>query len=107
MWVANSGSNNVSKIDTATNTVIATVGVGMNPRALAFDGVYMWVANHVSNNVSRIEVTCDVVISPKGVGHGPCALAFDGVYMWAAISSYVSKVAAFDFRYFPYFSNPL
>jgi YVTN family beta-propeller protein len=34
-YVANSFSNSVSVIDTASNTVVATVGVGMNPFEVA------------------------------------------------------------------------
>ena len=34
-YVTNSGSNNVSVIDTATNTVVATVPVGENPWGVA------------------------------------------------------------------------
>jgi YVTN family beta-propeller protein len=34
LYVANSASNNVSVIDTATNTVIATIPVGSHPVAL-------------------------------------------------------------------------
>ena len=35
VYVANGGSANVSVIDTATNTVLATVPVGTNPRSIA------------------------------------------------------------------------
>ena len=33
MWVTNSGTNNVSKINVTTNAVVATVGVGLFPFA--------------------------------------------------------------------------
>ena len=56
IWVANSGSNNVSKIDISTDTVVATVTVGNVPRDIAFDGSYIWVVNSGSNNVSKIKI---------------------------------------------------
>jgi YVTN family beta-propeller protein len=55
-YITNSGSNNVSVIDTATNTVIATVsveshpsGVGAWPAGVAVtpDGTKVYVANHM------------------------------------------------------------
>jgi YVTN family beta-propeller protein len=43
LFVANSGSNNVSVINTATNTVVATIPVGTNPNRLAVtpDGTHV------------------------------------------------------------------
>ena len=47
VYVTNYGSNTVSVIDTATNTVTATVTVGTNPRGVAVspDGKKVYVAN--------------------------------------------------------------
>jgi YVTN family beta-propeller protein len=47
VYVANSGSNTVSVIATASNTVTATVTVGSNPRGLAITaaGDLVYVAN--------------------------------------------------------------
>jgi YVTN family beta-propeller protein len=57
-YVANSGDNTVSVINTATNTVVATIPVGpagANPFGVAFtpDGTLAYVTNG-SNNVSVI-----------------------------------------------------
>src|SRR2546425_13328919 len=46
-YIPNSGSNNVSVIDTATVTVVATVGVGINP--IAF-GQFIGVAGGADAN---------------------------------------------------------
>ncbi|MBI1747662.1 MAG: hypothetical protein HYR55_13910 [Acidobacteria bacterium] len=53
VYVANSESNNVSVIDTATNRVIATVDVGSFPDGAAAspDGTRVYVSNMISNNV--------------------------------------------------------
>ena len=57
IWVANSGDGTVSKVNTLTNTVIATVTVGANPRGIAFDGSHIWVTNFGDNTVSKIAIT--------------------------------------------------
>src|SRR2546426_7102057 len=62
IWVANSTSNNVKKLNIATGAVLATTAVGTSPRAIAFDGVNgIWVANFGSNNVTRINAATGVV----------------------------------------------
>ena len=47
VYVTNAGSNNVSVVDTATNTVTATVPVGDGPGDVAVtpDGTKVYVAN--------------------------------------------------------------
>ena len=84
LWITNSGSNNVSKINPTTNTVIATVTVGTGPVAVAFDGTNIWVANNGSNNVSKINPTTNTVIATVFVGLGPAGLAYDGTNIWVS-----------------------
>jgi YVTN family beta-propeller protein len=56
-YVADTTSNGVSVIDTATQQVIKTVRVGIEPVSLAVrpDGNQVWVSNHVSDSVSVID----------------------------------------------------
>src|SRR5687767_7723555 len=56
-YVANAGSDNVSVIETSTNTVATTVTVGDGPIGVAIthDGAFAYVTNAGSNNVSVIE----------------------------------------------------
>ena len=51
------GPGNVSVIDTANNTITATVNVGGEPFGVAVspDGTKVYVTNEFSNNVSVIE----------------------------------------------------
>jgi YVTN family beta-propeller protein len=63
IWVANSGSGNVSKINVSTGTVVATVTVGTNPSGVAFDGTNIWVANNGSANVSKINAQTNGVFA--------------------------------------------
>jgi DNA-binding beta-propeller fold protein YncE len=43
----------VSRIDPATDTVTATVKVGVHPGGETFDGRDLWVANYGSADLSR------------------------------------------------------
>jgi len=70
--VANSGSNNVSVIDGSTDTVVASVGVGISPRGLGVNKItkIAYVANSglssppvPSNTVSVIEYEPSTVVS--------------------------------------------
>src|SRR5207248_5953943 len=60
---------NVQVIDTGTNTVVATVAVGSQPRAIAVtpNGLYAYVANFGSNSVTVIDLTTNSVVTvPDG-----------------------------------------
>jgi YVTN family beta-propeller protein len=73
--VANHASNTVSVIDTATNTMAATVAVGSGPKGVAVtpDGTRVYVANYYSYTVSVIDTAADVVTATVAVGSGPVA----------------------------------
>jgi YVTN family beta-propeller protein/cysteine-rich repeat protein len=63
-------------IDTATNTVAATVGVGNVPIGVAVtpDGAFAYVANAGSDTVSVIDTATNTVAATVGVGDLPLAL---------------------------------
>src|SRR4029077_9341679 len=86
LWVANSGSNNVTKLDPATGSVLHTTPVGTSPSALAFDGTRIWVANSGSNTVTRVNAATGTATGTFAVGTNPSALAFDGTNIWVANS---------------------
>src|SRR5580658_2561073 len=60
LYVTNASDNTVSVIDTATNTVVATIPVGNFPETLARTKVY--VANSASNKVSVIKTATNTVV---------------------------------------------
>src|SRR5436190_1852037 len=78
-YVANLNSNNVSVIDTATNTVVATVAVGSFPFGVAVDpaGSRAYVTNNNSNNVSVIDTATNTVVATVAVGSFPFGVAVD------------------------------
>ncbi|MFN2607087.1 MAG: beta-propeller fold lactonase family protein [Acidimicrobiales bacterium] len=76
-YVANANSNTVSVIDTATNTVVATVAVGSFPIAVAVNpaGTRAYVANANSNDVSVIDTATNTVVAIVAVPAGAFAVA--------------------------------
>ena len=77
VFVANTGVNNVSVIDAASNTVIDTVPVGVRPFQVEVspDGRRVYVSNQGSNSVSVIDVASHAVIATVAVGDAPWGLA--------------------------------
>src|SRR6202023_2400430 len=76
-YVTNASSSAVSVINTASNTVAATVGVGGRPVSVVItsDGTRAYVANSNSNSVSVINTATNTVIAPIPVGSYPQGLA--------------------------------
>jgi len=65
--------NTVSVIDTATNTVSATIPVGADPSGVAVtpDGSKVYVGNFGSNTVSVIDTATNTVSATIPVGSAP------------------------------------
>ena len=72
-YVVNGNSGTVSVIDTATNTVGATVTVGTAPYGVAItpDGTSAYVTNDGSNTVSVIDTATNTVSATVTVGTLP------------------------------------
>jgi YVTN family beta-propeller protein len=90
-YITNNGSNNVSVIDTASNTVTATVAVGPNPTGVAVHpaGTRVYVANQSSNTVSVIDTASNTVTATVAVGTFPTGVAVNP----AGTRVYVSNLA--------------
>ena len=54
MWVANTGSNSVTKFRVSDEAVLGTYPVGVNPCSIAYDGANIWVTNQLNDSVTRI-----------------------------------------------------
>src|SRR3979411_1346148 len=76
-YITNNGSNNVSVIDTASNTVTATVAVGPNPTGVAVHpaGPRAYVANQSTHTVSVINPASNTVPATVAVGIFPTGVA--------------------------------
>ncbi|PEQ55453.1 hypothetical protein CN469_28295 [Bacillus cereus] len=75
--MANQVDNNVSVIDTNSNTVVATVPVGNNPFGVAItpDGSFAYVTNFNIANVSVIDTSSNTVVTTVPVGISPFGVA--------------------------------
>jgi YVTN family beta-propeller protein len=76
-YITNQFANTVSVIDTARNTVTATIPVGTNPVGVAVspNGSTVYVTNYVSNTVSVIDAATAMVSATIPVGSGPLGVA--------------------------------
>ena len=89
LYVTNFSDNTVSVIDTATNTVVATVAVGNGPEGVAVtpDGTKVYVAN-TTGNVSVIHTATKTLVKTVPVGSEPGAGAVavtpDGTKVYVA-----------------------
>ena len=74
-YITNLVSNSISVIDTASNTVTATVAVGASPIGVAVNptGTRVYVANNLSATVSVIDTTSNTVTVSVAVGNNPSA----------------------------------
>jgi YVTN family beta-propeller protein len=89
-YVTSRSENTVSVIDTASNTVVATIAVGVFPGGVAFTpyGTHpserddrrqqplAYVTNEVDSTVSVINTGNNTVVSTIPVGQGPIGVAF-------------------------------
>jgi YVTN family beta-propeller protein len=83
VWVANRGDGTISRVDPATNRVIATIDVAANPTRLTTDAGAVWVATRES--LQRIDPATNQVVKtlPLRVGAGD-VLAADG-RLWVSL----------------------
>ncbi len=79
VYVADSGSSNVSVINGATNTIVGSVRVGSDPRGIAVDPSddYVYVANAGSGNVSVIAGVNDSIVGSVPGIDDPGGVSFD------------------------------
>ena len=87
-YVTNRVTNDVSVIDTSTNTVTATIAVGDLPLGVAFspDGTKAYVPNFIDNTVSVINTSDNTVAATIAVGNRPwdVAVSPDGTTAYVA-----------------------
>lgn len=78
----------VQVIDTATNTLVATVAVGRSPFGIAItpDGTRAYVVNVSDDSVSVIDTASNTVVATVGVGVFPTGVAItpDGARAYVA-----------------------
>ena len=55
VWVTNTDSQTVSRIDPTDRSVVQTIDVGSGPAGIAVGGGFVWVANSLDGTVSQID----------------------------------------------------
>lgn len=92
-YVTNTVANTVSVIDPATNSVIATVPVGSNPKGIAVtpNGGFVYVVNQLGNSVSVISAATNTVIATVPVGVFPTAIDITPNGAFAYVTSTASQ----------------
>ncbi len=76
-YIINEGDSSVSVINTATNTITATIRVGNNPEGVSVspNGRRVYVTNYTDNTVSVINAFTNTVIATIPVGSCPYGIA--------------------------------
>ncbi len=82
IWVANFGSDTVSRVDPATGASTA-FPVGDEPWGVAYDGTSIWVTNSNGSSVSRVDPATGAA-TPFATGTRPFGIAYDGTWIWIA-----------------------
>ena len=89
LYVPNASDNNVSVLDTATNSTLPpTIPVGSSPFAAGVraDQALVYVTNLISNNVSVIDTGTNSVVATVGVGVNPflAAVSPNGAFVYVS-----------------------
>src|SRR3989454_7550200 len=91
---ANAASKSFSVIDTASNTVVATVGVGSRPFGVAItpDRARVYVTNRASASVSVIDTASNTVVATIAGGISGVAITPDGTRAYVSGLNSVSVI---------------
>ena len=96
VWVANYGSNNVTKLSPSGAT-LGTYAVGTQPKGIAIDSSgNAWVANYGSNNVTKLSPS-GATLGTYAVGTNPESVVIDlsgNIWITNFSSSTVTKLSS-------------
>ena len=84
LWVANSITNMLTRIDPNTNSIAGTVAVGKGPQDIVVGNGAVWVANALDDSIWKIDPKSGAVVSKVTLTASPTALALDGSTLWVA-----------------------
>jgi YVTN family beta-propeller protein len=85
VWVANTRSDSVTRLDPATRVAFAPIAVGGRPGGIDAGTDTVWVANFSDNTVNRIDIGSGEVSGDAiSVGRHPAAIAVGRDAVWVA-----------------------
>ena len=91
VYIANSGSDSISVLDTLTREIRDTIflGLGVEPEGMAItsDGRLLVTANKGSNNISLIDLDSQRIIEHIPVGRSPLRVALSPWGDWAYVTN--------------------
>jgi len=92
-YVTSVGSNNISIIDTSTNTVVNTILAGTSPWSVAItpNGLYAYVTDIATFVVAVINISTNTVVSDISVGTSPWGVAITPNGLYAYVTNYGSN----------------
>jgi YVTN family beta-propeller protein len=97
-YVARSGANSVTVIDTAADAVLGTIAAGNGPRGVTVsrDGSRAYVTNTASDSLTVIDTSTNTAVGTIAVGDGPSGLAVtpDGTRLYVMVEG--GEVQAID-----------
>ncbi|MEA2475878.1 MAG: hypothetical protein QOC87_77 [Actinomycetota bacterium] len=86
LWVANSGSGTVSRIDPSTGVVIQQIDVAGSPTDVEAGSGYQWVANSGLSQIQQIDPKTNQVASISVGSHGkPLSISVGQGAVWVVI----------------------
>ena len=91
-YITNAGSNSVSVMDIATNTVATTLSVGSNPRGVAVSpaGTRAYVTNYANNDVSVIDTATNSVAATIPLVNAPAGIAINPLGTRVYVTNHIS-----------------
>jgi len=85
VWISNTKSGSVSRIDAATRKLISTVKVGISPVNLDVIDGDVWVPDDLGDKVVRIDGATGKVAETLTVGHNPAVVAGVAGDVWVSM----------------------
>ena len=86
LWVCNRGAGTISRIDTESAAVTATIDVGTEPAGIAVEGNRVWVIDRAEGTLVLIDAETNEVVQRVEVGAAPLGLVVDPDVAWVTLS---------------------
>ena len=92
VWVSNSPSDSVTKIDIETGTASRAIAVGDDPMGIATGAGGVWVANRLDGTVSRIDPSTSALVETIEIGDSVEDVTVDRATVWVTVPSRLSPL---------------